>query len=144
MPMGSMQVGGMTYFADGSAYSYLKEVHDPGSVNIGWLDSAFPFATGPVEPAFVDRLRQICQEGVNRTRGLHRCNLCAREAAVGMPPPISVQSPTGPFIVGGAEIRVTGRDGIRYAAPDMIIHYVEAHGYRPPESFVQAVLEARE
>jgi hypothetical protein len=36
--------------------------------------------------------------------------------------------------VGGAEIRVTGRDGIRYAAPDMIIHYVEAHGYRPPRA----------
>ena len=134
----------MTYFADGSPYSYLKEVNDPGSVNVGWLDAAFPFATGPVATAFVDRLRKICQTGVNRTRGLHRCNLCGLEPTVGMPPPIAVQSSAGPFIVGGAEIRVTGRDGVRYAAPDMIIHYVETHGYRPPDYFVEAVLEARD
>jgi hypothetical protein len=59
-----------------------------------------------------------------------------------MPPAAEVESPTGPFVVGGAEIRVTSKEGVRYAAPDMIIHYVEMHRYRPPGSFVRAVLEA--
>ncbi len=51
-----------------------------------------------------------------------------------------VQSPLGEFVVGSAEIRVQGPRGDRYAAPDMIIHYVEAHGYRPPDDFVAGVL----
>jgi hypothetical protein len=45
-----------------------------------------------------------------------------------------------PFIVGSAEIRVHAPSGAIYAAPDMIIHYVEKHGYRPPDHFVQAVM----
>jgi hypothetical protein len=40
---------------------------------------------------------------------------------------------------GSAEIRVVGVGRV-YAAPDLIGHYVEAHGYCPPEEFIAAVL----
>jgi hypothetical protein len=46
----------------------------------------------------------------------------------------------GGFLVGSAEIRVDGLSGQRYASPDMIIHYVEEHGYAPPADFVEGVL----
>jgi hypothetical protein len=42
--------------------------------------------------------------------------------------------------LGSAEIRVPGSGGRIYAAPDLIYHYVEAHGYRPPDEFVEAVM----
>jgi hypothetical protein len=32
-------------------------------------------------------------------------------------------------------------DGRLFYAPDMIAHYVEEHGYAPPEMFIAAVLE---
>jgi hypothetical protein len=31
-------------------------------------------------------------------------------------------------------------ESARFAAPTMIIHYVEEHGYRPPGEFIDAVL----
>jgi len=43
--------------------------------------------------------------------------------------------------LGSAEIRVVGQDGTVYAAPDLIYHYVVVHDYRPPEEFIQAVME---
>jgi len=46
--------------------------------------------------------------------------------------------------VGFAEIRVFGRNGKIYAAPNLIYHYVTAHSYRPPDEFIQAVLEGRQ
>ncbi|MEU3075515.1 hypothetical protein [Streptomyces laurentii] len=61
-------------------------------------------------------------------RGFHVCNLCLR-ARSGAPR-------------GNGEIRVPGESGITYAAPDLITHYVAAHGYRPPQVFVDAVLAA--
>jgi hypothetical protein len=54
-----------------------------------------------------------------------------------------VSSEGGEFVVGGAEIRVEGATGTRYASPDMIIHYVEEHGYRPPDDFIQGVFSQR-
>lgn len=51
-----------------------------------------------------------------------------------------VQDPEGDLLVGGAEIRVRAKDGVVYAAPDMIVHYVLAHRYLPPAAFVEAVI----
>ncbi len=36
---------------------------------------------------------------------------------------------------------MVGQDGTVYAAPDLIYHYVVAHHYRPPDEFIQAVME---
>ena len=134
----------MTYFPDGSPYAYLAEVRDESAVNIGWLDGGIPYPTREVPVAFVRRLRDICRSGVNRTRGLHQCNLCPADQGTNWPPsPTTIRASAGDYVVGGAEIRVPGRDGIVYASPDMIIHYVEAHGYRPPDDFIEAVLASK-
>jgi hypothetical protein len=45
-----------------------------------------------------------------------------------------------PDITGNGEIRVWSGDGVIYVAPVLILHYVKVHGYRPPQSFVDAVL----
>jgi hypothetical protein len=129
----------MTYFADGTAYSYLPEAAGDGIINIGWLDAAMPFPIGEAPPAFVDRLIALGRDGVHRTRGLHFCNLCpASESA--FPEPTEVHSPDGDYPVGGAEIRVAGPAETVFAAPDMVVHYVTEHSYRPPDAFIEAVL----
>ncbi|WP_457757930.1 DUF7919 family protein [Streptomyces rubiginosohelvolus] len=32
--------------------------------------------------------------------------------------------------------------GVAYAAPELVAHYVEAHGYLPPIEFMEAVLSS--
>ncbi len=44
------------------------------------------------------------------------------------------------ILLGAAEIRVLSRMGTVYAAPNLIYHYVSAHGYKPPEEFLDAAL----
>lgn len=130
----------MTWFPDLSRYSYMEA--EPLILNIGWLDAGSPFGTGEVDPEFVARLTELCKMGVKRTRGLHRCNLCPESVFDGAwpPAPNRTESPTGDYIVGGAEIRVSGPDGTVYAAPDLIIHYVTEHRYKPPDPFIAAVI----
>jgi len=41
--------------------------------------------------------------------------------------------------LGYAEIRVFGKSGKIYAAPNMLYHYVTVHHYKPPNEFLQAV-----
>lgn len=130
----------MTYFADGTPYTYLAGTPELGAVNVGWLDVSEPFATGDVAPDLVTLLRRRCQTMVvNPMRGFHRCNLCAAAAGSTISDAVKVSSGGGDFFVGNAEIRVRGADGTVYAAPNMIIHYVEAHGYRPPDVFHDAL-----
>lgn len=132
----------MTYFQDGTTYSYLQEVVD-GSVNIGWLDETEPFPTGDVPPDFVTRLVGLCGEPVNLTRGYHYCNLCPSPEGDDYPEPVTVTTPDGDVTVGHGEIRVTGGDGVTYASPDLVAHYVTAHRYRPPREFVDAVIASQ-
>jgi hypothetical protein len=61
---------------------------------------------------------------VKQTRGRYECDFCTGKEKPG----------------SSAEVRVPGKNGRVYAAPHMIHHYVVAHGYLPPEEFIQAVL----
>ncbi|HMJ00406.1 MAG TPA: hypothetical protein VK488_11280 [Gaiellaceae bacterium] len=112
-------------------------------INVGWLEATEPFTVADVESEFVARLAKLCRNGVNQTRGFHRCSLCGRTAENQLPEPTRVHSSAGDYLVGSAEIRVRGRHRVVYASPDMIVHYVTAHRYRPPDYFIQAVLESR-
>jgi hypothetical protein len=43
------------------------------------------------------------------------------------------------MLLGSAEIRVPGKDGKVYAAPNLIYHYIKDCGYLPPQEFIDAV-----
>lgn len=131
----------MTYFADGSPYTYRPEFED-GSVNIGWLDESIAYPKGDVPLNAVERLIDLCRDSINRTRGWHVCNLCPPAGPI--PSPTMTSSSSGDFPVGFGEIRVEGGDGVRYAAPDMIAHYIIEHHYRPPSEFLEALGMAEE
>jgi hypothetical protein len=139
MQLGGLQVGRMTYFSDGSPYSYL-ETHEPGMlVNVGWLSAEHPYSTGVVPEDLVAKLARLCRYGVQRTRGIHHCEFCPEPEGMSWWSPTSARDDEGEFIVGGAEIRVVDPGGITFAAPDMIVHYVTDHGYKPPDEFLDAL-----
>ena len=132
----------MTFIADGDAFTYRigGDELEPGLIAMGWLDPAIPYGQGDVPAEFVDGLRSICRHPLRMTRGRHPCYFCP--AAHGASILTWVRHEAGDYVVGHAEIRVRGASGTRYAAPDLVIHYVEAHGYRPSDDFIAGVLAA--
>ncbi|SFK49543.1 hypothetical protein [Streptomyces pini] len=94
-------------------------------LNIGWLEVGRPYPLGTVPEAFTERLRAVQDvQRMNVCLGTHECDLC----------------PEGEAPEGNGEVRIPGAPGIAYAAPFLVTHYVTAHGYRPPQVFVDAVL----
>ena len=124
----------MSYYADLTPYEYSDSDHEMS--NIGWLAIGHNFEVGDVSSGFVDALTLCAVESFHETRGFHSCEFCAEES------PVRVKRPDGSRYVslGMAEIHVAGANGQRYAAPDLIVHYVLAHNYRPPEEFQRAVI----
>ena len=125
----------MAYFADLTTYTYIPEGEET-VLNVGWLDADHPFEKGETSEAFIEKLAWLCVNAtVKRTPGIHMCRLC---------PPMSfgfhmIQTDGRQTILGSAEIRLAG-EAETYASPDLILHYVMEHGYRPPDDFITAVL----
>jgi hypothetical protein len=116
----------MAFFEDLTPYNYLQpEEERAGTVNIGWLDRRRRFPTGETSGEFRAKLLSLCRQRVKQTRGFHACPFCK-----------SRERPRG-----SAEVRVIGRGRV-YAAPELVYHFVEKHGYRPPDEFIAAVLAA--
>jgi hypothetical protein len=137
----------MTYFPDGSPYEYFaddatEETWEGGdirsAINVGWLSEDRPYPHGDVPAELVRALARLCRQGLNRMRGFHYCEFCDR-ASGQFPEPAVAGDESGEFVVGSAEIRVPSPSGAIFAAPDMIIHYVTEHSYRPPDEFLEAL-----
>jgi hypothetical protein len=123
----------MAYYPDLSRYEYLlqDEILETGSypklrmpfVNVGWLASGREYPRGETDAAFQERLALFCRphEAWLFCMGFHTCEFCGKAR-------------------GGYEIWVVGKERL-YAAPVLVHHYVVAHGYRPPDEFIQAVME---
>lgn len=125
----------MATYEDLTSYSYTDS--ETPMINIGWLGADKPFETGEVDPRVLPALMRWAVEPANLMRGSHTCEFCRAEA------PIMIRVPgirDGRAFLGNGEIHVQGSDGTIYAAPTLIVHYIEAHGYRPPGSFIDAVL----
>lgn len=120
----------------------------PGRLAVGWLDRAKSFERGPVGPAVVqDRFEAVLRwaavhRSVDAYRGYHACafGMCSRSS--GYP---DADTPTATYrdeqrTLGSAQIEVDDGFGTTFVAPNLIVHYVEEHSYRPPEEFVRAAL----
>jgi hypothetical protein len=138
----------MTYFPDLSRYEYGR-VSQPGILNVGWLDKAHPFTQGTVDAPLMQKLRLLAAKPVELRRGFHICELCAAPALPKetLPPHhvvLDKNSPYGNWVASrtnNGEIRVSCA-GVTFAAPVLIVHYIEEHGYLPPFEFLTAVEEA--
>ena len=138
----------MTYMPDGDRFPascpYGSSPDGDAAIAVGWLDDAHTFPAGSVPDGFLAALRDLGAQEVNVMRGVHPCVFCPKPHDQREPRPwIYARSDSaGEYLLGHGEIHVRGIDGQLFAAPTLIVHYVEAHHYRPPHAFVDAVLKA--
>jgi hypothetical protein len=134
----------MTYYQDLTPYEYFLR-HEPIGIvpiNIGWLSIGFPFSTGETSQTFKEILLEHCSgDLVHIARGLHVCELCYPSESQWFdehrfkPSRENIEQ----TCAGTGEIRLIGKTAI-YAAPTLIYHYVTKHNYKPPEEFIEAIL----
>lgn len=124
----------MPFFPDLSAYNYFVRRPLSRVLAVGWLDSFHDFATGRVPSQILDKLRammlgnELVNIHVNPMRGIHPCNFCGAEE----------QFLRSKFREGWSEIWIPYGGGF-FAAPSMILHYIEEHRYFPPKEFLEAI-----
>ena len=115
----------MTYFPDLSPYVYggPSRCGDYDVFSIGWLDGDHEFSKGEFNPERLSKIKIILesQSPINLTFGVHICELCGNEA-------------------GNGEYHSYNPNTNKiYAAPTLIVHYIEEHQYAPPGEFIEAV-----
>ncbi|HRI66634.1 MAG TPA: hypothetical protein PK156_20435 [Polyangium sp.] len=108
-------------------YSWMWAPDDGGfdlpELTIGWLEPPHEYPCGELNTSLVEKLDKLCRgTRYHVTRGFHPCGICGN-ASDGL---------------GSKELRILG-DGVIYAAPNKIAHYVAVHRYAPPESFIVAL-----
>jgi hypothetical protein len=125
------------YYADLTPYTHQISPHTlAGVFNVGWLDPRSAFATGKVPVAFVDRLLEIAGSTgdfnalVEPIRELPRCEVCGE---------IELRNSRG-VLIPNSELWIPAGNRI-YASPITIVHFVQAHSYRPPDEYIDAVLD---
>jgi len=124
----------MAYFPDGSLYEYDEMPFSLPSVrNIGWLSAVHAFPQGPTSTSFLESLKWCaCNCSTQQMRGTHTCEFCDLDR-------IEFECRGRRAWYGSAEIWVPTEGGY-FAAPNLIVHYVEQHQYSPPPAFVSAII----
>jgi hypothetical protein len=118
----------MTYFPDMGTTTMIDAGDHVRAA--GWLSAKHPFTEGDVPAEFLARLRGFASMwgasiealGWGAFGGPHTCELCDHYRSSG-----NFGVPDG---------------GLLFVAPQMIVHYIDVHRYRPPEEFIVAVLKA--
>lgn len=127
----------MAYYKDFSNYECnnqkIKNV-----VNIGWLGGEERFEKGDVSNDFLMSLWEYYKCPVYPTRKLYE-NKCLD----GHWRFFTAISNERNVQLGSYEIRVIDKNnGVIYAAPNLIIHYIINHKYMPPKEFIDAVISS--
>ena len=103
---------------------------------VGWLERP-GFPTGSVSRDCVDALVAL-QGGVfhDGYRGIHSCTLCGKTLP-------EVRWRGRKVVLKGHGHYLVQLGQIVYMAPSLLLHYMLDHEYRPPDEFVQAVVQGR-
>jgi hypothetical protein len=130
----------MAWFEDLSPCDYFGEEYAADLRAVGWLSRGHPYQTGSVPRALFDKLCQLLRQPWTPVSfmGYHECEFCRFTGGAST----SVTIDSSPFVVPGqscANLFVPG-ERLIYVAPESIVHYIDAHGYRPPDEFVDAVM----
>jgi hypothetical protein len=128
------------YFPDLTPYAYGQTEPQPDVLNVGWRSAAQACPVGIPDKRLVHALGRLISSPVNLYRGWHFCEFCPDPAKTVSSGKIHVLDPAA-RTMGNGEIRVTSAAGITYVAPVLVLHYVVAHGYLPPQEFIDAVIE---
>jgi hypothetical protein len=108
---------------------------------IGWLEAGHDYARGAVSAgdlALIERLVLHTWKPPFSANGWHDCSLCGRKPGDG-PLRRVIEGREAPL--GVWQIYVPDSD-LMYEAPTLIVHYIEEHGYLPPDRFLDALRRA--
>jgi|SRR5579864_3631575 len=140
----------MAYLEDLSEYTYAR-YRGPATRAVGWLSRDHKFETAAPTDELLDLIWQYCKFPVAQMRGVHVCEFCPSSLwtahdlsslldGLRHADSLSRAERNGEvLLLGSAEIRVFGKDGLIYAAPNLIYHYISFHHYRPPSEFLDAL-----
>jgi hypothetical protein len=115
----------MTWFADGASCDYFRRGNASVLRAIGWLEPGREFQKGAIPREVYSKLVALLKNPWQPflSAGLHECSLCAFH----------------PEAIGTNNLFVPC-DAFLYVCPELIVHYINAHAYAPPEAFCGAVL----
>ncbi|MFJ3513461.1 MULTISPECIES: hypothetical protein [unclassified Streptomyces] len=130
----------MTYYRDLSKYTYSASTIP--DLNVGWLSRWRPFAEGVVDSEVVEILALQVRMPRNQMRGSYPCYFCSTLRARGVATSVEISGVE--HQLGSAEIHAVSRSGKVFSAPNLIYHYIDRHGYRPPDEFIQAIIDGKE
>ena len=111
------------YFPDLSNENYFVK----GSMikSVGWLSKEQDYTRGATPVEVVKKLQDLINNGLFQPivfRGLHHCDLCQFDGEPGY-----------------KNLFIPGNECI-YVSPEMILHYITTHWYKPPDEFIGALL----
>ena len=124
------------YFPDLTPYSYAGRHPTPKLLAVGWLDEDHSFDTGEVSTDVLECVLSLCFKPVEQMLGFHGSPFL-KPAPFGYP----VEYKGKKRLLGSAEIRIPGVDGVMYAAPDLIYHYMKDCKYMPPKVVIDALVQ---
>ena len=130
----------MTHFADLSPCSYFPCDAANKLVAVGWLESGCDYTRGFVSEAFFARLTKLLVNPWQAvaTIGWHDCAFCRFSSG---PRQFTYNNTT--ITLGINNLFVPADDCI-FVAPSLIVHYIDAHEYSPPQIFQDAVMACPE
>jgi hypothetical protein len=115
----------MAWYADLTPCDYFR-VADPSTLlAVGWLERSHAYDVGDCDRAVYEKLSRLLVDPWQPMvfGGPHHCDLCRFSSEAS----------------GARNLFVPG-NSILYVCPELIAHYVNAHGYCPPAQFCEAVL----
>jgi hypothetical protein len=119
----------MAWFEDLAECTYFHPLRVSALRAVGWLECGRPFSLGAVDPRVYSKLKELSADPWQPFvfAGHHSCDLCTYE----------------PGASGSGNVFVPG-DTVIYVCPELVVHYMNAHGYQPPAVFCSAVLACPE
>ena len=129
----------MAWYEDLARCDYFDRRHKGAALlATGWLGRGHAFETGSVDAEDFDRLVDLLVQPWQPCffLGYHDCELCNEADG-----PHSFEHDGRRIDIGTSNLFVPTPGLDVLVAPSMVIHYIQAHDYRPPEVFLQAVRE---
>lgn len=128
----------MTFFEDGSCYSYVDGRVHRQMINVGWLAKGREFPVGAIPERVMKRVERLCLDRKNVSRGFHVCEFCDMGNMWGQ----EFNCVGTTVRLGCGEIHVPAKDGRIFVAPDLIVHYIRDHHYLPPHEFLESISQS--
>lgn len=115
----------LTHFDDLTECDYFGAEHAHSLRAVGWLAVGKAFSTGRTDSETFAKLKVLLNDPWQPMvfGGIHHCELCQFD------PPHSHANLFVP------------NNSIIFVCPELIVHYIAAHHYRPPDEFIAALAD---